>query len=230
VWLLRRFLFKPVLKVVNEREQKIRKQIEDAAKQDEAAKKEREALTREKEALLHSKEALLAEAQEDAKKERESLLKQARIEADTLRRTFQEKIRNEQKAVFGDLKKQLEETVFHIAKKVLEDITQKQFQEGVVGAFVQKLNEMSPDQKSAILEDIRNFPGSLCIRSAFQLSPENKNLLEKGVKAHFGEGIALTFEINPDLICGIEFATSGHKVSWNIGEYLLKMQESVCNL
>jgi F-type H+-transporting ATPase subunit b len=230
VWLLHRFLFKPVLKVVNEREQKIRKQIEDAQLQQTQARKEREALSQEKEELLQRKEALLSQAQEDAKKERESLIKQVRFEADTLRRSFQEKIHNEQKTVFFDLRKQFEGTVFHIARKVLEDITQERFQESVVRAFIHKLDEMASDQKNIILEDIRMFPGVLYVRSAFTLSPENKDHIEKALRAHFGEGISLSFEVNPDLICGVEFATSGHKVSWNIAEYIFKIQDNVCRL
>ena len=229
VWLLHRFLFKPVLKVVEEREQKIRKQIEDASKQNQEAQKERESLVQERAGLLHHKDEFLVQAQEEAKKERESLIKQARIESDSLRRTLQEKIQNEQKTVFLDMRKKLEVSIFHIAKKVLEDVTQAHFEEAVIDAFIHKLNELSSQEKEEIFADVRSFPSSLSLKSAFELASEQRALLEKALQACFGEGLSLSFETNPELVCGVEFITAGHKVSWNIAEYITKIQESLCN-
>ena len=68
----------------------------------------------------------------------------------------------------------------------------------------------------------------LQITSAFDLTSSSKNDLENAIQKYFGK-VPLLFVKDPTLLCGIELATLGHKVSWNISQYSSLMQESLCN-
>ncbi len=67
VWLLKRFLYKPVLAAVDAREKKIAAQIADAAALDAKAQAERADLHQRSEALNREREGLLRKATEEAK-------------------------------------------------------------------------------------------------------------------------------------------------------------------
>lgn len=228
VWLLRRYLFKPVLKVVEKREQTIKNQIESARKENEEAQKAKKDLIEAKESLLRHREELFAEAQTDAQKEKEALIKHTRLENAALKKSMQEKIQNEQKSLLLEANKRITDTVFHLAKKVLEEITQVKFQEAVVETFLRKINEISSQEKKEILEDI-SFSPAVSLKSAFELSSENRERVEKALKSVFSADISLSFATHPELVCGLELVTRGHKVSWNISDYIQQIQEKVCN-
>ena len=90
VWLLKRFLYQPVLDAINAREQRIALQLADAAAKEAAASKERDEFARKNTEFDSQRAALLAKASEEAKAELQRLLEQARKEADALRSRLQD--------------------------------------------------------------------------------------------------------------------------------------------
>src|ERR1700681_4243264 len=95
VWLLRRFLYRPVLAAIETREKKIASQLEDAAARQAQAQKEGEDFRRQSEALDKQREELLGKATNDANAERQRLLDSARKDADTLRSKLADAVTNE---------------------------------------------------------------------------------------------------------------------------------------
>src|SRR5271165_6714309 len=78
VWLLKRFLYKPILDALDAREKRIAAELADAdAKKAEAAK-ERDEFRHKNEAFDRQRVALLSKANEEAKAERRRLLDEAR--------------------------------------------------------------------------------------------------------------------------------------------------------
>ena len=95
VWLLKRFLYKPILGAIDAREQRIAKELADADAKKEEAKKEREEFQHKNEELDRQRAALLDKATEEVKAERRRLLDEARQAADQLSAKRQETLRNE---------------------------------------------------------------------------------------------------------------------------------------
>jgi F-type H+-transporting ATPase subunit b len=85
VWLLKRFLYQPVLDAVDAREARIAAQLADARGMQDKATTERDALHARREAFEREREALLAQAVQDAQAERQRLvLDEATQAADAL--------------------------------------------------------------------------------------------------------------------------------------------------
>src|SRR5665213_264164 len=74
VWLLQRFLYKPVLAAIDARESKIATQLTDAAAVKKEAQKERDDFRAQSAALEQQRGELLGKASADASIERQSLL------------------------------------------------------------------------------------------------------------------------------------------------------------
>src|SRR5665647_3963698 len=73
VWLLKRFLYKPILKAIDEREEKIAAQIKDAEAKDVAAKKEQAELQKKNETFDKEKKELRDKAIAETNVERQKL-------------------------------------------------------------------------------------------------------------------------------------------------------------
>src|ERR1700678_2344038 len=84
VWLLKRFLYKPVLNAIDARERRVAAELANADLQMTEIKKSREELRAKNNAFDADRGALLAKAILDAKTEAERLLGIARLAADAL--------------------------------------------------------------------------------------------------------------------------------------------------
>ena len=95
VWLLKRFLYKPIIHAVDAREKLITKERADADALKAEAGKERDDFLKKNEVFDQQRAALLTKATDEAKAERQRLLDEARTAADALAAKRQEAMQNE---------------------------------------------------------------------------------------------------------------------------------------
>ena len=126
VWLLKKFLYKPILDAVNEREKKITDQLKDADAQKATAQKEQDDFKKKNDDFDQQKKALMDTAVTETNTQREKLLEDAKNEANTLsvprlekavkRKTGKRRIRpvpiKHKKQVFAITRKALERNGF----------------------------------------------------------------------------------------------------------------------
>ena len=93
VWLLKRFLYKPILHAIDEREKGIAAQLAEAEAQKAEAQQERDDFQHKNEAFDQARAALLKKAEDEAKAERQRLLEGARKDADALRAKREDALR-----------------------------------------------------------------------------------------------------------------------------------------
>src|SRR5580765_3724482 len=84
VWLLKRFLYKPILNAIDAREKRITAELADADAMRGEAQKQRDEFQHKNEEFDRQRAALLDKATEQAKTERQRLIDEARTAADAL--------------------------------------------------------------------------------------------------------------------------------------------------
>src|ERR1700691_1252318 len=82
VWLMKRFLYKPILDAIDAREKRIANELANADAKKAEAQKEHEQFQHKNEEFDKQRAALLSKAADDAKAERPRLLDEARKAAD----------------------------------------------------------------------------------------------------------------------------------------------------
>ena len=86
VWLMKRFLYKPILNAIDEREKRIAAELADADAKKAEAQKERDEFQHKNEEFDQQRATLLSQATDEAKAERQRLLDEARKAADAVER------------------------------------------------------------------------------------------------------------------------------------------------
>src|SRR5580698_4504075 len=117
VWLLKRFLYKPILHAIDEREKGIATQLAQAEAKKAEAQKERDDFQCKNETFDRERGALMTRVTDEATAERQRLLEEARKDADTMRAKRQESLRNEQQALSQEIVRWTQKEVFAIARK-----------------------------------------------------------------------------------------------------------------
>jgi F-type H+-transporting ATPase subunit b len=230
VWLLKRFLYKPILNAIDAREERIAAELADADAKKAEALKERDEFRRKNEEFDGHRAALLSEATGEAKAERRRLLDEAREAADALRAKQQETLRRDAHSLNQALTRRTRQEVFAIARKALTDLATTSLEERLGEVFIRRLREMDGGAKESLAEALKTASEPALVRSAFDLPAEQRATIQDAINETFSAEIQLRFETAPDLIGGIELTTNGRKVAWSIADYLASLEKGVDEL
>ena len=226
VWLLKRFLYKPILQAIDEREKGIAAQLADAEAKKAEAQKERDELHRKSEAIDQERAALLKKATDDAQAERQRLLALARKDADAFRAKRQDALRLDQRSLSQEINRWTQKEVFAIARKALADLATVNLEERVNDEFVRRLRALAGPGKDQLVAALNESAAPACVRSAYDLSQVQRSSIEAAVKDTGALKTEVKFETLPALIGGIELSAGGQKVAWSIADYLATLEMS----
>lgn len=119
VWLLTRFLYQPVLNMLNERTRRIQESLREAEQIKEQLARANQDYDQKLAQARQEAAAILAQAQERAKVQEAEIVAQARQEADRIRSEAREQAMQERDQLLRDLKNQMTELVTVTASRVL---------------------------------------------------------------------------------------------------------------
>ena len=230
VWLLKRFLYRPILDAIDAREKRIASALADADKTKIEAQKERDEYQHKNEEFDRQRAALLSKATDDAKAERLRLLDTARKDADAVRAKRQEALLSEQQTLSEAITRRARDEVFAITRKTLGDLATTSLEERMGEVFTRRLRELDGKTKETLAAAIMAASEPALLRSAFELPPEQRAAIQNALNETFSAEVNVSFETAPDMVSGIEFSTNGQKLAWSISDYLASLEEGVATL
>jgi F-type H+-transporting ATPase subunit b len=230
VWLLKRFLYKPILQGIDAREKGIANQLAAAVAKEAAAQKQSDDFQHKNEAFDKERAALLTKATDEAKGERQRLLDQAKQDADALRDKRQAALRTEQQHLDQDIVRWAQKQVFAIARKTLADLSDTGLEERMGNVFVSRLRALTGAAKEQLATAFKTSNHTVSVHSAFDMPAAQQTAIESAVKETFAPDAHVQFETAPEMISGIELSTNGHKIAWSIADYLSTLEKSAGEL
>ena len=230
VWLMKRFLYQPILAAIAAREKLVAAELADAAAKKAEAQKERDEFQHKNEAFDQERAALLTKATDEVKVERQRLLDEARKAADALSAKRQETLRNDAHNLSQAIGRRTRQEVFAIARRALADLATVSLEERLGEVFTRRLREMDGKAKACVAEALRTAPDPALVRSTFDLPADQRAAIQNALNETFSAEVRVRFETAPDLVSGIELTTNGQKVAWSIADYLASLEKAVGEL
>lgn len=227
VWLMKRFLYQPVLDAIDARERRIAAELADADAKRAEAGKERDEFRRKNETFDEERAEMIGRAADEARAERERLLEEARGTADTLAATRREGLRREEQQLRQEVVRRTQEEVFAIARKALTDLAGTSLEERMTEVFTHRLRALEGEAKETFASAIRSSSVPILVRSAFELAGEQRDTVQHALNEAFSADVSLRFEVAPDLVSGIEVSANGQKLGWSVAEYLASLENGV---
>ncbi|MEI9991637.1 MAG: hypothetical protein WDM86_16530 [Rhizomicrobium sp.] len=230
VWLLKRYLYKPILNAVDAREKRIAAELADADAKKAEAKKERDEFHQKNETFDRQRAALLSKATQEAGAERQRLLDEARKAADDLSAKRAEALRSEAANLNQAILQRTQQEVFAIARKALMDLAGASLEERMCDAFLDRLRKMDVNSKANLAKALTTASEPAVVRSAFDLPQAQHAAIQKALNETFPVDIHVRFETAPNLVSGIEVVSNGQKFAWSIADYLGALDKGVGDL
>ncbi|MCL8007305.1 F0F1 ATP synthase subunit delta [Gelidibacter japonicus] len=220
VWLLKRFLYKPVLDAIDAREKKIASQLEDAATKKAEAKRDKDLFRQKNETFDKERAEKMNEVHEQIDSEKQRLFEEVRKESTVLRSKFEESLKQQEQEITDRLKRKTKDAVFEIAKKTLSDLADVNLEQQVVTVFIEKIRSLDGAAKTKFIDALKNNEGSVTVKSVFELSMGSKQELEKAMEKITEKQNDFQYQLEPELVSGIKIETASYQLSWTIDSYL----------
>ena len=230
VWLMKRYLYQPVLQAIDAREKRIATQIADATAKEATATKEKEEFQRKNTEFDKQRADMLGKAADEAKAERQRLIEEARKAADALSAKRDELLRSDARNLHESIVRRTQEEVFAITRKTLTDLAGVSLEERMSAMFASRLKAMDEAARGRLAGALKSSAEPALIRSAFELPPAQRAVLQQAINITFSADIHLRFETTPAIVSGIELSASGQKASWSIADYLTSLEKGVDEL
>lgn len=197
LWLLQRYLFRPVMGIIAARRQAAETLLAEAAQRREMAQATEDDLKRRAQGSAAEAAQLRAAAQTEAAAERARLLGDVRAEIDKLRGEAAAALRRDRAAQRSALESQAGELAMTIAFRLLSRLPGPSATAAMLALLDADLAALPPDQ-------LRALAGPLEVVSAAPLTAEEQAACTALLGRRLDPSLSLHFSVDPALLAGID--------------------------
>jgi len=222
VWLLKRFLYKPVIDAMEKREALIASRLSEAGQREQSADTSRQHYEQLEAALTRDRDDILQQTRQKADADYHQWLEQARQEIEQQKAGWLRELRKEQAAYLQALREEGGKAVLRTTAQVLRDMAAGSLEQRVVEVFIDKLNELpEPDR-----QHLAHGSGPLIVSTANALDDDLRGRLQRAFQA-LAPDRTVEYRRLPALLCGIELKADERKISWHMAGYLDGLEQQM---
>lgn len=230
MWLLKRFLYKPVLDAIDAREKRIASLLLEAQASQVQAAEQQAALSMKNADFEMERMGLLEQAKMAAAAQQKQLLEQAASEVATQREQWLLALKKEQQTLDQSINQRTRHEVLNVARRALADLSDSDLEVQIVKVLIHRVEEMTPVQREAFNQTAGSPDNAVLVRSAFEFNAKQQALVTASLQRILPIRPVVTFAHDPQLIGGVELVGNGHKLSWNLATYLSDLDASIKGL
>ncbi len=220
VWLMKRYLYGPILHAIDQREKKIAAELADADSKREEAKRERDEFERKNEEFEQQRTELLNQLTDEVAAERARLMDDATKAADLLAAKRREALETEQHDLGEEIRQRTHREVFALTRKTLRDLASVDLEGQICDVFTGRLRSLNGEVNREFAAALDDGQQAIRVRSAFDLPTEQRLQIQKALNDTMSAEVPVQYEIEPELISGIELTVNGKKMAWSVKWYV----------
>ncbi|HXP06669.1 MAG TPA: hypothetical protein VN808_21320 [Stellaceae bacterium] len=215
VWLLHRFLYKPMLRLIDARRAEIDKQYADAKVADAQAEIRLAAIKAERESIADERAAALKQAATQAEEQAAGRRAQAEHDAAALLADARKSLDAERALAFAEARRAALDLGADIAGRLLAQVPMKLRAEAWIDRIEHYLAALPKPEAEALARQVGDGV-PLKIVTASSLPPEAANLWRSRLRQILSDDITVDYGVDPGLVAGAElhFPNAILRFSW----------------
>ena len=221
IWLMKKFLYQPVLKIVSERQALIDAEIKRAHQARQEALFQ-EAQYNKKVADFDAKRSeMMAQARQEVEALKQKLLAESKQAISYSRKNWQVELEQEKQSFDAGLQTAIVENFKLFASDALKDMAGLDLRSLVLEKFKEKMKKMPTSARNQMLDNILKNR-KIVVSTDAKLDVKIKSDIKTFLVELFDLENSVKFEFREDenLICGIQIQVGEHQTSWNLKNYL----------
>lgn len=226
VWLLQRFLYRPILRLVDARRAALEREHAEAAGAAETAKRQLSELQAQRTGIAGERAEALARAQEESRQLLTSRREQAEHDAATLMEEARRTLAREREQVLEEARRAALDLAAGIARRVLAEIPESLRAQAWLERIERHLGSLPPAERAALAIEL-TASSPLKVLTACPVAAAAEEAWRLGLRTALGSEVAVEFETDPALIAGAELHFPHAKLSFCVAGAIAALQEEV---
>jgi F-type H+-transporting ATPase subunit b len=213
--LLQRFLYKPVLRMIDTRKAEVQRQFGDAKAMEDKAAANLAAIEAARKEIGAERDAVLKEAAMLAQEAADACRARAAREAEALLAEARKTLATERESALEEARHAALDLGAEFARRLLGQVPMQLRAEAWIERIEQHLDELPTPEREALASQLANGH-ALTVVTAAPLPPALADIWKSRLRRPLGLGIAIDFEVDPELIAGAElrFPTAILRLTW----------------
>jgi F-type H+-transporting ATPase subunit b len=204
VWLLHRFLYRPVLAVIAKRQAAMDKLVADAAADRKEAADVRQDLERQRMGLDQERQAVLTAARDAAETERKAILAKAEDNAAAVRAAAQKAFEDEREDAARQAGRDAARLAAAMARRLLQETPPGELQARMLERVCEDVKTLGAEAKRGIAARAGSASGGVEVVTAEPLDPTGQQAFAEQLGQALGAQVRPSFQVDPALIAGVE--------------------------
>lgn len=221
VWLLRRFLYRPILDGIDAREAEIARRMNAADEAREQARAAELRYLRQHELSVAAQEHSVAQALHDTERQRDRLLADARAQIEQQRRDWQQHLEHERRDFLQRLQRAGAGTLLELTRKVLHDLADAELEASIVRHAGRRLAPVARELGAA---------AGTSRQARVTTHAPLAGALQQALRVELAAllpGVALHFAVDAEQSPGLIVQAGGARLAWTIDSYLDEFDDAL---
>jgi len=224
VWLLQRFLYRPILGLIDARRAALEREHAEAASAAETAKRQLSELQAQRAGLAGERAESLARAQEESRQLLTTRRAQAEHEAAALMEEARRTLTREREQVLEEARHAALNLAADMARRVLAEIPESLRVQAWLERIEGHLGSLPSAERAALSSEL-TAGSPLKVLTAWPLAAEAEETWRLGLRTALGSEVAVVFETDPALIAGAALNFPHAKLSFSVAGAIAALQE-----
>jgi F-type H+-transporting ATPase subunit b len=227
VWLLQHFLYGPIVRAMDRREQRIAKRLEEAEQGKREAQAEAQSYREKQDRLEQQRGEFLAKARASADHEKTVLEKALRSEIDEQRQEWLRQIDAQRNSFLRDVRERTAEHFYGLARKALNDLADAGLEDQMAAVFIRRIGDLDGETRRKIAAACKAADNTVTIRSRFALPPARRREITAAIHDTIASDTSVAYAQDDTAGSGIELKAGSQKIAWSLDSFLDSLEQAV---
>ncbi len=230
VWLLKKFLYAPILQAMDRRELEIKTNFEMAESKTAEAESKQLLLEDRLQELETLREKQMEEMRLEVAQEKDELMNKVKSDIEEMQSRWRESLEAELKSTLETQKQKMHGEIVYTVRRIISDLSGQELEDQIVYRCINELRKKDLPVQNGVLNkqsEAKSKPNLITVRTTFPLSPKNQEAIRELMEEKIAGALELNFDQRNSLIAGIEIIIDSHKASWSVADYLDTLDQSI---
>lgn len=220
VWLLQRFLYRPITNAMRRREERIEERLADAKATRQDAEDEAQRLREKQEELAAEKDGILDAARNDADELRGKLEQDLREEIEEKRAAWAKHLNSEREEFARSIQRQAGRQLVEITGRVLKDFADSDVADRVSDQFVSRLEDLDEDRREQLAQAARHSDDPAIVQTGSPIDSAAKGRMTRAIHEGLSTDIDVEYSEDEDLVLGVRLVIGDQRLEWSAAHHL----------
>ena len=226
VWLLKHFLYRPVMDIIEKRQKQIRDNIQEAEDKLADASKLQESLVQQQENFDKQRQKRLDQLDHEIEQHKAQMIHELETDYKARRQSLQDDLDRSWLAAEAQIQQMIAAEFVVLSQKILTEWSTQNPMDQVLKLFEKKITTLSA-KKHSDLQKLLMKQKSLYIITSATLTRKQQENLKKISQTNFAlpPKLRIQYKKQSDLILGLEMRIGTFLLDWNLNTYLDEMNQ-----